>query len=76
MAFDFEVVEWEDGNGERHSGKPSDLSDTYGVKVFAYDDETGETHTFWRFIPSPYDSWTQWLDHIGINMEEHGMALA
>lgn len=76
MAFDFDVDAWEDYNGDRHAGKPSDLSDTWGVRVIAADTETGETHIFWAFTPSPYEDWEEWLDHIGILMSMHGMELA
>lgn len=76
LAFDFDTVAWEDYDGVRHAGKPSDLSDTYGLQVHAYDPETGESHHFWAFVGGPFEDWTEWLDYIGSLMEMHGMSLA
>lgn len=76
MAFDFEAVAWEDSDGESHGGKPSDLSETFGIKVIVEDFDTGEVHQFWAYVPEPFEDWTQWLDYIGGLCEMHGMELA
>lgn len=76
MAFDFDVVGWEDFDGDRHDGKPSDLDDTYGVKVYAEDEETGQVEAFWAFVVSPFEDWTEWLDYIGTLMSMYGLELA
>lgn len=76
MPFDFDAVGWEDYDGVRHGGKPSDLSDTYGLKVVVEDPETGETHQFWAFVVTPFEDWAEWLDYVGVLCEMHGMSLA
>lgn len=73
MAWDFKVIGWEDEEGNIQRDRPSDIDDTYGMKVFAYDEETGETAYFWSYIGEPFEEWGEWLDYIGIQMEDHGM---
>ena len=77
MAWSFEPVGWEDEDGAWWQGAPdeTELDDTYGVLVHAYDDSTGEHNYFWAFIPETFDSWDDWWDYIGALMGAHGMAL-
>lgn len=78
MPYEFESVGWEDESGERWAGRPdaSDLGDTYGILVHAYDPETGEHEYFWSFIPEPFESWDDWWDYISDLMDMYGMASA
>lgn len=88
MAFDFDVIGWEDYEGNRHiatkaelevnpdAGKPTDITDTYGVYVHAYDPETGEHQYFWTFSYYDLDEWEDWLDQIGEAMDMCGMEVA
>ena len=76
MPFEFEAQGWEDESGNRHRGKPSDTSDTFGMFVHAYDPKSGEDHHFWAFVYQPFDSWEDWLVYVGALMQMHGMDLA
>lgn len=75
MAWDFEVVGYEDFDGDRHEGKPSDLSDTWGCLVHCYDSETGQHDYFWAFVPDTFDEWEDWLDYIEGLMGGYGMEM-
>lgn len=77
VAFDFDVVGWEDKAGDRHRGKPADINDTYGQLVHAYDPETGEQHHFWAFIGGilPGWDWEDWVDLIETLIEMYGTAV-
>lgn len=76
MAFQFETEAWEDDDGNRHRGKPSDVDAVYGMFIHAHDPKTGEDHHFWAFVYDSFDDWDQWILYIGALMEMHGMALS
>ncbi|MDE2101944.1 MAG: hypothetical protein KGL39_32155 [Patescibacteria group bacterium] len=74
MPYQFDVVGWEDFDGNRHDGMPSDLSDVYGQLVHAYDPSTGESEHFWAFVPAPFEDWDDWYDYIDSLMDMYGLA--
>lgn len=76
MAFDFDVIGWEDRNGDRHEGKPSDINDVYGEFVHAFDSATGEHKHFWAFVYDSFEEWEEWLDYIEQLIEGYGLSVA
>jgi hypothetical protein len=79
MAYQFEVVGWEDFAGDRHASIPldTDLPDVAGLFSRFWDDETGDAeHYHWIFTDYPFDSWDDWWDVIAGSMGDHGYAMA
>ena len=76
MAHQFDVEGWADFDGERHTGKPSDVDDTMGIFVHVTDTVTGDNHYFWAWVPGlVFDSWDEWFEHIQNLMSVHFGAL-
>lgn len=72
----FTVEGWEDRDGERHEGTPSDLNDTFGTFVHVTNpDDPEEHHFFWAFVGGPFEEWDEWYVYIGALMDMYGMAL-
>lgn len=72
----FTVTGWEDYEGERHRGTPSELDDTYGVRVHVTDPSDPEFHQFfWAFVGGPFESWEEWYVYIGALMDMYGLEL-
>lgn len=82
MAYTYDVVGWEDSQGDRHEGRPTDISDTYSVFVFAYDDANPADYKyFWAHIPPDesgerpiFDDWDTWDAYVGSMMDISGPA--
>ena len=74
MAYEHEVVGWEDYDGGRHPGPPSDVTESWGMLVHAYDPATGASEHFWAFVPYTFDDWDQWEDYIDSMMDMYGLA--
>lgn len=75
VAYQYDVVGWEDYDGNRHEGAPSDPDATWGQLIHAYDPATGDSHHFWAFVPETFDDWDQWADYVDGLMDMYGMAL-
>lgn len=73
MPYSFDVVGWEDYDGNRHEGKPSDISATWGELVHAYDPATGADEFFWAFVPYTLDDWDDWYEYIEALLEMYGL---
>lgn len=76
MAYGFNVVGWEDANGNRHDGAPGSTDGVYGQLIEAVDPVTGQTEFFWAFIPEEFDSMDEWYDYIETLMDMYGLELA
>lgn len=83
MAYQFDVVGWEDWDYNQHWGKPadSDLPNVGGMFVHVYDPETGDSSYHWHYIelpddPNVYWNWDNWYDMITGIEEDHGFAMA
>jgi len=75
--YTFDVWGWEDANGDRWTGEPFNIQDTYGIWVHVYNpDNPEDSHPFWAFTPEPYEDWEEWWDYIGILAAMHGYVLA
>jgi hypothetical protein len=79
MPADFEVVGWEDFNGDRYRGRPQEdgIRDVGGLLIHAWDTETNEDDYFWAFTlgPETFRDWEQWLIYIYSLMDMYGMEL-
>ena len=75
MPSQREVLGWEDYDGNRHNGEPSDVGQTWGQFIHTYDPATGEHHYFWAFVPYTLDDWDEWGDYVDQLMDMHGIAL-
>lgn len=75
MAWDFEVIGYEDKAGDMWEGKPTDISDTFGVKVHGFNDTTGEHNYLWMFTGEAYRDWDSWYLYIELMLDGHGMSL-
>lgn len=75
MANVYDVEGWEDSDGNRHRGQPTDPEDTFGEFIHVYDPDTGEEHHFWAFTRYPLD-WDEWDDYIYDLCSQHGISLA
>ena len=74
MTWYYEVLAWEDYNGNRIDGEPKDPDESYGIYVHAYNTEDPEDqHYWWSFVGQPFEEWEDWNDVIYAQMEMHGM---
>jgi hypothetical protein len=78
MSYQFEVIGWENWEGERFTEPPleSDLSDVAGTFSRFWDDETGDEHYHWVFLDDDVDTWDEWWDAIEGSIEDHGFSAA
>ena len=83
MSYDFEVVGWEDWNGNQHREAPYEdqLPDIAGVFVRFYDPDTNEPdHYSWLYVdpPAPGEEWDwdDWYDLITGVLTDHGYDMA
>jgi hypothetical protein len=78
MAYEFEVIGWEDWAGDVHEGTPleSDLPEVAGTFSHFWDNETGDSHYHWVYLDDDAQSWDEWWDAIEGSMEDHGYSVA
>lgn len=77
MAYTFEAIGWEDFDGNRHRGTPSDLDATHGVIVEYHDPDNSEDRgAFIAYARGDFEDWAEWWVYIGGLMEMHGLDLA
>jgi hypothetical protein len=78
MPYQFDVVAWEDWEGNVHGGQPDDISQVAGMQTHVYDQETGDTNHYpWTYIdPPPFDDWDSWYYLIDDVLYDHGYATA
>jgi len=78
VAYQFEVLGWEDWEGDQHWGVPldTDLPEVAGTFSRFWDEDTGDEHHQWVYIDYPYDDWDDWWDLIAGAIEDHGYSLA
>lgn len=78
MAYTFDVNAWEDFDGNRRRGTPSDIGATHGVRVHYHNPEDEEDQgMFWAYaLMGAFKTWAEWWVYIGAMMERHGMELA
>lgn len=78
MAYVYTPIGWEDESGDRHEISadrdiPQDLSDVYGVKVWAFDpDNPEDQHHFWAWIGGAFESWDEWDAYIDALIDMYG----
>lgn len=78
MPEDYEVIGWEDYDGNRYDGTPDNISDAWGLFVYVpgnYTTGRGDEH-FWAFVPYTFDSWDAWYDYIDSLIDMYGQAAA
>lgn len=76
LAYTFDVVAWEDWDNRRRSGRPRNPENALGLKVLLTNpDDDGDTHQFWSFTRTHYQSWAEWWVYIAGQMEMHGFGL-
>ena len=76
MAFGYNVVGWEDTDGNRHDGMPSSPAGVYGQLIHAYDPATGQDEFFWAFVPEDFEDWDTWWIYIEGLMDMYGLSVA
>lgn len=64
MAYEFRAVGWEDYDGHRHKGTPSDLSQTHGVVALIFDPDRPEQQGHVTFYAPHFQSWAEWWLYI------------
>jgi hypothetical protein len=80
LAYNFDVVAWQDWQGDRHGGLPGRPQDAKGLKVLVTGsgEDTGDVHQFWTYNLSrknSFQDWSEWWVLIGSLMVGHGMEL-
>jgi len=71
VAYVFDSHGWEDYDGNRHAGEPTDIDATYGVLVHTYDENNpADSHWFWAMMPEPFDNWDEWDAYIEILIQD------
>ena len=76
MPDDYDIVGWEDYDGNRYDGTPDNVSDAWGLLVYVPDNDfvgRGNEH-FWAFVPATYENWDDWYDYIDQLIEMYGSA--
>lgn len=78
MAFEYEVIGWQDFSDEprRIDGMPDDLSQVASVLVVSWDEETGQEEYWWVHSYAPFDDWDQWNNLIEDHMDMYGLDIA
>lgn len=77
MAYTFTVDGWQDWDGNRHEGDPTDVEETQGMFVHASSEDDSEAdHYFWVYVGEEFEEWDEWWVLIGAMMEIHGMGIA
>ena len=76
MAYEFTAEGWEDFDGNRHGGTPSDLDATHGVFVHVSNPDDPEDETYFWAYAAEFDDWAEWWVYIGGLMEMYGLELA
>ena len=74
----YSVIGWEDFDGNRYEGEPSDISDAWGLLINVPGDLAvgrGDEH-FWAFVPYTFDDWDSWYDYIDSLIDMYGQAYA
>ncbi len=75
VAYTFRATGWEDFDGNRYRGTPSDVERTHGVFVHVQNpDDSDDQHRFWAW--GKFSGWAEWWVYIGALMQMHGMELA
>ena len=78
MAVTFEAIGWEDFDGHRHKGTPSDLDATHGVIIHYWDiDNPAIQDEFIVYARDPFQAWAEWWVFIGEHIiHNYGLDLA
>jgi hypothetical protein len=77
MAYAFQAYGWEDFEGDRHRGEPTDISETHGVLVSVTNlDDPEDTRMFWAYDYGTFESWAEWWVYIEALMDGYGLSLA
>lgn len=76
MAYVADLVGYEDWNGDRYEGSPDAPEDAAGFFMRYTDVDTGEVKYHWTWTYMEFYEWDEWIDHIALVDEGHGIELA
>jgi hypothetical protein len=78
VAYEFEVLGWEDWDGNVYDQPPldTDLPDVAGTFSMFWDPETGDSHAHWVYSDEVVRDWDDWWDMIEGSMEDYGYSPA